>query len=278
MPHAAYGVAEMPDYVEPFVAYRAWQWNENGITSLNNSPWAPKVAFEAVCPQNERNAELRNDHPYAKHSEKLDLHPVPDENCSCGMYAGINFQHLIDIGYVNHGIHGEVYLWGRLYRHSLGWRAQYAYPKNFIVPQNMLPFEMSSFKLRMESLIAYDVDIYLQTEAAARVGGEVLPLWVKDYGFSQQGIGWVLEQRAKSYAWKPNVKGLVVGDRLIILHDKGGIGIVEHMDEENVYFKLFGTAVYKIPIKAAKWNDRNWRWESSQMGTLTHLQTTLVSQ
>jgi hypothetical protein len=40
LPHAKYGVnsTKVPDYVEPFVAYRAWQWHEDGITSLNNTP------------------------------------------------------------------------------------------------------------------------------------------------------------------------------------------------------------------------------------------------
>jgi hypothetical protein len=86
---------------------------------------------------------------------------------------------------------------------------------------------------------------------------------------------WVMCSNSVQHrAWKPSVKGLGIGDRLVILHDKGGIGIVEYMDSENVYFKLFGKAVYKIPIKAAQWNDRNWRWESSQMGTLTSIRLT----
>ena len=49
------------------------------------------------------------------------------------MYAGINMQHMIDINYIQRGIHGEVHLWGRLERCTLGWRAQFAYPKYFIV-------------------------------------------------------------------------------------------------------------------------------------------------
>ena len=35
-------------------------------------------------------------------------HYVPDPTCTCGMYAGINMQHLIDINYIQRGIHGEV--------------------------------------------------------------------------------------------------------------------------------------------------------------------------
>ena len=53
LPHARYGVdlARVPDtYIEPFVAYRAWNWTSEGITSLNGALWTPKVAFEATCP------------------------------------------------------------------------------------------------------------------------------------------------------------------------------------------------------------------------------------
>ena len=28
------------------------------------------------------------------------IHPVSDPGCTCGMYAGINMQHLIDINYI----------------------------------------------------------------------------------------------------------------------------------------------------------------------------------
>src|SRR5271170_8452416 len=112
-------------------------------------------------------------------------HQVPDPGCTCGMYAGINMQHLIDINYVQRGIHGEVSLWGRLYRHTLGWRAQYAYPKFFVVPMNMIPLNMAEAQERLKTLVEYDVDIYLQTDTVATVKSEKIPLWVRDYGYSQ---------------------------------------------------------------------------------------------
>jgi hypothetical protein len=52
LPHARYGVdlARVPDtYVEPFTAYRAWNWTTEGVTSLNGEVWTPKAAFEAKC-------------------------------------------------------------------------------------------------------------------------------------------------------------------------------------------------------------------------------------
>jgi hypothetical protein len=190
------------------------------------------------------------------------------------MYAGINMQHLIDIGYINHGIHGEVYLWGRLYRHSLGWRAQYAYPKNFIVPPDMVPFSMADIEKRIQTLIDFDVDIYLQVDREARVGGANIPLWMKDYGWSQQGIAHLIDMRKRWYESKPRIRGIAVGDRIAT---PDGIGIVCQIsfdtrqvdDAENVYYVLYNRQLYRIPLKAATWSDRNWRWESSVTGTLT---------
>lgn len=261
LPHAKYGVdtTNIPDYIEPFVAYRAYNWDAEGVTSLNNARWTPKVAFEATCGVRYDSLSL----------EPVQTHAVPDANCTCGMYAGINMQHLIDIGYIERGIHGEVYLWGRLQRCTLGWRAQYAYPKYFVVPARMLPFEMAQFEQRMKTLIAFDVDIYIQTSNTPRVGGEHLPLWIKDYGYSQQGLGWIMEQRASSYAWKPNVKGIEVGDRVAVLTDNGGIGIVRKIFENEIYFDLFGKQIHKVPAKAVKWSNKNWRWETFTLGSVT---------
>ena len=172
LPHARYGVetdlGKTPDYVEPFVAYRAWNWTAEGVTSLNGVLWTPKVPFEATCTENRETQSMVS----AATTDKTRafwqkaVHPVPDPGCTCGMYAGINMQHLIDINYIRRGIHGEVYLWGRLYRHSLGWRAQYAYPKYFVVPTNVLPFKMEEIQERLKMLVEFDVDIYLQRTSA----------------------------------------------------------------------------------------------------------------
>ena len=222
LPHAKYGVetdlGKAPDYVEPFVAYRAWNWTAEGLTSLNGVLWTPKVAFEAKCAENEKKQSM----VAAASTEKTRqfwqkaIHPVPDPGCTCGMFAGINMQHLFDINYIRRGIHGEVHLWGRLYRHSLGWRAQYAYPKYFVVPMNMIPFNVADAQERFKALVEFDVDIYLQPEREARVGGEQIPLWVKDYGYSQQGLSFLIKKRKKWYDENPKIHSLAVGDRVAI--------------------------------------------------------------
>lgn len=146
---------------------------------------------------------------------KAKEHCVPDPGCTCGMYAGINMQHLIDIIYVERGIHGEVHLWGRLFRHSLGWRAQYAYPKYFVVPTNRLPFNFVDIQERLKTLIEFDVDIYVQKDRTPSLTGEKIPLWAKDYGYSQQGISFLIEKRKKWYDENSKTHTLAVGHRVV---------------------------------------------------------------
>jgi len=251
-------LAAVPDtYVppEPFVAYRAWNWTTEGITSLNGARWTPKVAFEAKC----RAAEL-----------EMKSHQVPDPSCTCGMYAGITMQHLIDINYIQRGIHGEVSLWGRLCRHTLGWRAQYAYPNFFVVPMNMIPFDITEAKRRRDMLTEFGIDIWLQPEREARVGQENIPLWISDFGYSQQGLSWLIEKRKDWYTRK-SAHTLAKGDRIAALG--GGIGIVAEIKGGDMYYTMFNpNVIYHKKLKDVRWNERNWRWETTGTGFMRKLE------
>ena len=279
LPHARYGVdlAKVPDtYIEPFTAYRAWNWTAEGVTSLNGAPWTPKVAFEAKC---HYAADLCSMRAAASGSEAAEFwksksHHVPDPNCTCGMYAGINMQHMIDINYIQRGIHGEASLWGRLFRHALGWRARYAYPKFFVVPANMIPFDITEAKRRLDALTEFDVDIYLQPEREARVGQERIPLWMRDYGYSQQGLSWLVEKRKQWYGNKV-IPPIGVGDRIAVFSevDDGGIGVVREIDGDEIYYTLFSlNVVYRKKVTDVVWNERNWRWETSGLGFMRKLE------
>lgn len=276
LPHAKYGVdpSKVPDtYIAPFTAYRAWNWTAEGVTSLNGALWTPKVAFEAACHYaadlcSMRAAALT---PSARKFWQSKAHQVPDPGCTCGMYAGINMQHMIDIGYIQRGIHGEVSLWGRLYRHTLGWRAQYACPKFFIVPMNMIPFRMTEAKQRLDQLAEFDVDIYLQPGNEAKVGGERIPLWMRDYGYSQQALSVLIEKRKQWYCDNPKMHTLAVGDRLAVFSEVngGGIGVVKEIDGEELYYTLFApNVVYGKKVKEVVWDERNWRWETTGLGMM----------
>jgi hypothetical protein len=281
--HAKYGVdlAKVPDmYVEPLVAYRSWGWSAEGIASLNGAPWTPKVAFEATC-------QYREDWKWLVASATTDEtrkwlqskeHYVPNENCTCGMYAGINMRHLIDINYIQRGIHGEVQLWGRLMRHTLGWRAHFAYPKYFIVPSNMIPFDITEAKRRLDMLTEFGVDIYLQKDKTPSVNGERIPLWVKDFGYSQQGLSWLVEKRKQWYGNKV-IPPLAVGDRVAVFSDMngGGIGIVAKIEGDDVLYTLFSQdMIYRKAAKDIVWNERNWRWETSGLGFMRKLEQSVL--
>jgi hypothetical protein len=279
LPHAKYDVdlAKVPDtYIEPFVAYRAWNWTAEGVTSLNGALWTPKVAFEATC---HYAGDLRSMRAAAIGSVAAEFwesksHQVPDPGCTCGMYAGINMQHMIDINYIQRGIHGEVSLWGRIYRHTLGWRAQYAYPKFFVVPANMVPFRFDETQERLKALVEFDVDIYLQPELEARVGQEKLPLWIRDYGYSQQGISFLIEKRQKWYSGEKIVHTLAVGDRIAVFSDvNGGVGVVREINGDEMYYTLFSlNVVFHKKVKDVMWNDRYWRWETTGLGMMRKLE------
>jgi hypothetical protein len=280
LPHARYGVdlSKVPDtYIEPFVAYRAWNWNAEGITSLNGALWTPKVAFEATCHYSADLCSMRAAAIGSVAAEfwKSKSHQVPDPSCTCGMYAGINMQHLLGVGYIQRGIHGEVALWGRLYRHTLGWRAQFAYPKFFIVPANMIPFRIDEAQERLAALIEFDVDIYLQPEREARVGQERIPLWMRDYGYSQQGILYLIEKQKKWYSGEKAVHTLAVGDRIAVFSDanSGGIGVVQEIDGDEMYYTMFSlNVIFRKRVKDVVWNERNWRWETTGLGSMRKLE------
>jgi hypothetical protein len=269
----------MPDtYVppEPFTAYRAWNWTAEGVTSLNGELWTPKQAFEATCLQTERmrSTQTACSTPQAKAFWSEQRHLVPDPGCTCGMYAGINMQHLIDINYLLRGIHGEVSLWGRLYRHTLGWRAQFAYPRFFVVPMDMVPFDMAEAQKRLATLTEFDVDIYLQTDKVASVRSEKVPLWLRDYGYSPQGLSYLIEKRKNWYAAHLKLPTLAVGDRVAVLGgmDGGGIGVVKEIDGDEMSYTLFSpNAIYRKPLSDVAWNERNCRWETDGLGAMRKL-------
>lgn len=159
-------------------------------------------------------------------------------------------------------------------RCTLGWRAQYAYPRYFVVPVNMIPFDMTEAQKRLATLVEFDVDIYLQTEREARVGQEKVPLWVKDYGYSQQALSLLVEKRAKWYLKPKNVPPLAVGDRVAVLGgmDGGGIGIVTEIKGDDMYYTMFSpNAIYHKPVSEVAWNQKNWRWETNGLGAMRKL-------
>ena len=122
------------------------------------------------------------------------------------------------------------------------------------------------------------MDIYLQRDREAKVGGERIPLWVKDYGYSQVALSMLVENRIAWYEEHPKTHTLAVGDRVAVFSgtDGGGIGIIHEIVGDDALYTMFSpNVIYRKPIKSIQWDDKNWRWETSGLGFMRKLKEAL---
>jgi hypothetical protein len=113
-------------------------------------------------------------------------HYAPHDGCTCGIYA-TKSPELTDWC---PGVYGEVYLWGTVVEHDFGWRAQYAYPKRFVLSPLVSSLMSPVLGTRMTRnperwlapLAAYGADIYLAGEKRD------IPLWTARSGYGTDGI------------------------------------------------------------------------------------------
>lgn len=117
-------LAEELTIVEAVIGWRRWSVKMfgNQLFSNNGVEWKP---FEKLV------AECKKEGIFGK----LSANNCSGLLCECGIYA------YKDRFRARHGenapkdvthVWGEVYLWGRIVEHELGWRAQYAYPKSLV--------------------------------------------------------------------------------------------------------------------------------------------------
>jgi hypothetical protein len=236
-----------PDYIFPIVGCRVWRWDETGLKSVNSIPWQPGIALAAKCVQ-------------------PSTHESPQGDCRCGVYAAKTFGHLRRMRYTEseRWIRGEVFLWGRMVEHEEGWRAQFAYPKNFIVPISILPSVMSLIESWLTALIAYRCDISLLAE------NTTVPLWLPDSGFDPSGIGLIVKRCAASDERRREERRLKRGDRVAVLGH--GIAVVEHADRDVVRAVLGNRTVLTIERDAVAWNGQNRRWETAPIAAISMTQ------
>lgn len=98
---------------------------------------------------------------------------------------------------------------------------------------------------------------------------------MRDYGYSQQGISFLIEKRQKWYSGEKAVPTLAVGDRIAAFSDVngGGIGVVRELRVDDMYYTLFNpNIIYHKRAKDVRWNERNWRWETSRLGMTGRLE------
>jgi hypothetical protein len=229
---------KIPDFVSPIIGHRVWRWDAAGLSSLNGKRWSPRQPLAAKC-------GAGNAH---------DAHDLPRLDCSCGVYAAKNIEHLRQLGYEGRGIRGEVHLWGTVVEHELGWRAQFAYPKTLFLPPQLIPSDTKEMEARLGTLAAYDIDIFMLG------GGRKVPLCRKGLGLDVAGLDYLIEKRTEYYARRQRDRTLMKGDRVAVLGR--GIAVVEQADEEQVHALLSNRVVLRMRRKDIIWNRQNTRWEA----------------
>lgn len=130
-----------PDFVEPLIGWRAWHVIDTP-DGLRLHSVGRDVAWEPGAPHT---ATCRRRRAWWRRRDRIDLHGAPHADCSCGVWAvpdAATALTAIDICGRSwkpiHRIVGRVSLWGRVVEYERGWRAQYAYPAELIVPARRL--------------------------------------------------------------------------------------------------------------------------------------------
>jgi hypothetical protein len=186
----------------------------------------------------------------------LAVHDAPQTDCTCGVYAAKSLDCLRALGYMRYGsIYGELYLWGTVVEHQLGWRAQYAYPKNFTLPLEMVPFGMGAAESRLTTLSAYSCDIFVQHKE------RTVPLWRSQTGYDAVGLDLLIQRCESWYARRKEERRIKHGDRVAILGQ--GIAVVEHADRNEVHAILWSRARVRIDRTDIRWDEQNLRWEGT---------------
>jgi hypothetical protein len=122
-------VLVVPDLPAAIVAFRSWRWDAPWLRGVRGGYWPRGEPLEATCEVCESRRWRRHHGPPLLPSPTGEGH----DSYGCGIYA---FKSLADTlaprGTTT--ILGEVHLWGRVYEHEVGWRAQFAQVKCLIDP------------------------------------------------------------------------------------------------------------------------------------------------
>jgi hypothetical protein len=237
----------IPDYISPVIGYRVWRWNATGLNSLNGEPWLPGRRLAAGCRAAARRTIVGG--AEAVHG----AHDPPHSDCTCGVYAAKNLEHLRQFGYEGRGIHGEVYLWGTVVEHKLGWRAQFAYPKSLFLPPAAIPFTLTEIDSRLKTLIAFGADIFIIGEHGS------IRFWKNGSGFDAAGLDYLIKTRREYYVRRQRERTLKKGDRVAVLGR--GIAVVEQAGNKEALVVLGNRLVLRIARKDIVLNQQNMRWE-----------------
>ena len=180
-------------------------------------------------------------------------HELPHLECTCGVYAAKSIEHLRQFGYVSRGIHGEVYLWGTVVEHELGWRARFAYPKSLFLPPDALPFTLAEIDARLKTLIGFGADIFIVGDHKS------IRFWKNGSGFDAEGLDYLIKARKEHYVRCLEERNLQKGDRVAVLGR--GIAVVNQVDNRKVSAVLGSGLVLRIARRDIVMDQQNRRWE-----------------
>jgi hypothetical protein len=238
----------IPDYISPIIGYRIWQWDAAGLKSLNGELWLPRQPISAVCRANARGYISGLSKPAAHDAAEL-----PSLKCTCGVYAAKSREHLNRCGYSKFAVRGEVFMWGRVVEHQRGWRAEFAYPKAFLLVPARIPFSLSQIDARLKTLTAFGTDIFILEDR------ERVALRKNGSGYDVAGLDYLLNRRKEYYFRRGVERTLRKGDRVALLGL--GIAVVESADGKEVGLVLGNRQVLRVARKDIALNQQNRRWE-----------------
>jgi len=244
----------VPDYISPIVGYRVWTLSTMGLKSLCGEQWHPAQSLAARC----RASAVVG--PVVGRSEAADAHDAPQEKCTCGIYAIKTLHHFRSAGFERFGVCGEVFLWGKVVEHEHGYRAQFAYPKNFVLPPDALPLTSAVIKDRLRGLVAYGIDIFVADD-----NGNI-PLWTKHSGFNPAGLDCLVEIGKECCDRPQRHRILKKGDHVTVLGR--GTAVVEHVNGEWIQAVVLNKCTLRIARKCIRWDGQNMRWETSPLACI----------
>lgn len=192
----------VPDSIEVVESYRTWNLDNGRLVSHNGVVWTPGEALHAECKGSQLGYEwtlVRYGTSLADAKERTDLynqsqshfhsfytttptfyaprlrapnveppdgygysltpvaHEVPHEQCTCGIYSGTTLD-ICPAGIVS----GKVKLWGKVVPGEQGYRAEHAYPSEFIVQAGLA---------EDPALLAFGIPITVDERPPASLGG-----------------------------------------------------------------------------------------------------------
>jgi hypothetical protein len=127
---------------------------------------------------------------------------MPIDNCQCGIYAFKTPYKLRKDNYLNQSLLGEVWLWGKVIEYTMGFRAEYAYPKALYLPSldtmlshgrahQTMTREMWEFKRMEAELVAYRYNVPFSTIDGTH------PIYTKTKDELEEEASWMAEDAAK---------------------------------------------------------------------------------